>query len=52
MKKIVVIGGSAAGAKFSAKCKRLMPDSSIQLYTEEDIISYSSCVKLDGLHNI
>ena len=43
MKKIVVIGGSAAGAKFSAKCKRLMPDSSIQLYTEENIISYSSC---------
>ena len=42
--KIVVIGGGAAGPKITAKLLRTTKfESQIDLYTEEDIISYSAC---------
>ncbi len=43
MKKIVIIGGCAAGPKAAAKCKRINPDNEIELYTKENLISYSAC---------
>ena len=43
MKKIVIIGGSAAGPKTAAKAKRINPDNVIEMYTDENLISYSAC---------
>lgn len=43
MKKIVVIGGGAAGAKAASKAKRLNPLNHVELYTNEDKIAYSLC---------
>ncbi len=43
MKKIVIIGGCAAGPKTAAKAKRVNPEHQIELYTMENIISYSAC---------
>lgn len=40
---IVVIGGVAAGAKAAAKIKRLLPDSSVKIFTDDTHVSYSSC---------
>ena len=41
--KIVILGGVAAGAKAAAKSRRLLPDAEINLYTDDNYISYSSC---------
>ena len=41
--KIVIIGGVAAGAKAAAKIKRLLPDSKVEIYTDDTHVSYSSC---------
>ena len=41
--KIVIIGGVAAGAKAAAKSKRLLPDAEIDIYTQEEYVSYSAC---------
>lgn len=42
--RIVIIGGVAAGPKIAAKLIRTTKfDSQIDLYTEEDMISYSAC---------
>ena len=41
--KVVIIGGGAAGPKTAAKLRRLRSDFEINLYTQEDIISYSAC---------
>ena len=42
--KIVIIGGGAAGPKITAKLLRTKDfDCSIDLYTQENIISYSAC---------
>ncbi len=41
--KIVIIGGVAAGAKAAAKSKRLVPDSKIDIYTQDSHVSYSAC---------
>ena len=43
MKKIIVIGGGAAGAKAASKAKRLNPNNHVELYTREDVIAYSLC---------
>jgi len=43
MKKIIVIGGGAAGAKAASKAKRLNPKNHVELYTRESIIAYSLC---------
>lgn len=41
--KVIIIGGVAAGAKAAAKIRRLAPDAEINLYTDDDYVSYSSC---------
>ncbi len=43
VKKVIIIGGGAAGPKTAAKLRREDPDSIIQIYTEEKNISYSAC---------
>ncbi len=43
MKKIVIIGGCAAGPKTAAKAKRVNPENKVELYTMENVISYSAC---------
>ena len=43
MKKIVIIGGVAAGPKIAAKLSRMDEQFEIHLYTDEDMISYSAC---------
>lgn len=43
MKKIVIIGGVAAGPKIAAKLVRTEGEFDIHLYTDEDMISYSAC---------
>ncbi len=43
MKKIVIVGGCAAGPKAAAKAKRENPDNIIELYTMENMVSYSAC---------
>ena len=42
-KKTVIIGGGAAGPKVAAKLRRLDKDMIIDLYTDENVISYSAC---------
>lgn len=41
--KIVIIGGVAAGAKAAAKSKRMLPESEIKIFTQDEYVSYSSC---------
>lgn len=41
--KIIILGGVAAGAKAAAKSRRLLPEASIDLYTDDTHISYSAC---------
>ncbi len=43
MKKIIVIGGGAAGAKAASKAKRQNPKNHVELYTRECDIAYSLC---------
>lgn len=43
MKKIVIIGGCAAGPKAASKCKRINPENIVELYTQENMVSYSAC---------
>ena len=43
MKKVVIIGGGAAGPKAAAKLSRLNKNIEINLYTQEEIVSYSAC---------
>ena len=41
--KIVIIGAVAAGSKCAAKVKRDNPNFDVEIYTEEDKVSYSAC---------
>lgn len=43
VKQIVIIGGGAAGPKTAAKLRRQNPEYVIDLYTQEDMVSYSAC---------
>lgn len=43
MKKIVIIGGVAAGTTAAARLKRLRPDFEITLLEKSDVISYGTC---------
>ncbi len=43
MKKIVIIGGVAAGTTAAARLKRLKPDFDITLLEKSDVISYGTC---------
>jgi NADPH-dependent 2,4-dienoyl-CoA reductase/sulfur reductase-like enzyme/rhodanese-related sulfurtransferase len=42
-KRLLVIGGVAAGPKAAAKARRCDPEMEITLYQEEDDISYAGC---------
>lgn len=42
-KKIIIIGAVAAGSKCAFKLKRERPDWEITIFTEENMVSYSSC---------
>jgi NADPH-dependent 2,4-dienoyl-CoA reductase/sulfur reductase-like enzyme/rhodanese-related sulfurtransferase len=42
-RKLVVIGGVAAGPKAAAKARRCDPEMEIVIYQEEDEISYAGC---------
>lgn len=43
MKKIIIIGGGAAGAKAASKAKRLDPKNYVELYTNDTHIATSLC---------
>ena len=42
-KKIVIIGGVAAGPKTACRAKRLMPDAEITIIDQDSLISYGGC---------
>ncbi len=42
-KKIVVIGGVAAGPKAAARARRIDPDADITIIEREEILSYAGC---------
>lgn len=42
-KKIVVIGGVAAGPKAACRAKRLMPQAEVTLIDQDSLISYGGC---------
>lgn len=42
-RKIVIIGGVAAGPKAAARARRLMPDAEITIIEQGELISYGSC---------
>ncbi|MBI5558217.1 MAG: FAD-dependent oxidoreductase [Deltaproteobacteria bacterium] len=42
-KKIVIIGGVAAGPKAACHAKRLMPDAEITIVDQDSLISYGGC---------
>ncbi len=43
MKKVVIIGGMAAGCKAAARLKRLEPETNVIIIEKRDFISYGSC---------
>jgi len=42
-KRLLVIGGVAAGPKAAAKAKRCAPEMEVSIYQEEGEISYAGC---------
>lgn len=42
-KKIVIIGGVAAGPKAACHCKRLIPDAEVTILDQDNLISYGGC---------
>jgi NADPH-dependent 2,4-dienoyl-CoA reductase/sulfur reductase-like enzyme/rhodanese-related sulfurtransferase len=44
-KRMVVIGGVAAGTKAAARARRLAPDLDIEIFSDEPYISYAGCAE-------
>ncbi len=42
-KKIVIVGGVAAGPKAACRVKRLCPDADVTLIDQDNLISYGGC---------
>jgi NADPH-dependent 2,4-dienoyl-CoA reductase/sulfur reductase-like enzyme len=42
-KRILVIGGVAAGTSAASRARRIDPDSDIKIIQEENVVSYSAC---------
>ncbi|MDZ7642212.1 MAG: FAD-dependent oxidoreductase [Desulfurivibrio sp.] len=42
-KKIVIIGGVAAGPKTASRVKRLLPDAEVTIIDQDNLISYGGC---------
>jgi len=42
-KKILIVGGVAAGPKAAARCRRLDPEAEITVVERQDLVSYSGC---------
>ena len=42
-KKIVIIGGVAAGPKTACRLKRLLPDAEVRIIDQDNLISYGGC---------
>jgi len=42
-KKIIIVGGVAAGPKAACRVKRLLPDASVTLIDQDNLISYGGC---------
>ena len=42
-KRILVIGGVAAGTSAASKARRIDPDSEIKIIQEENVVSYGAC---------
>ena len=42
-KKILVIGGVAAGSNAASKAKRIDPDADVKIIQDESVVSYGAC---------
>ena len=42
-RKIVVIGGVAAGSSAASKAKRIVPDADVKIIQDESVVSYGAC---------
>ena len=42
-KKILIIGGVAAGTSAASKARRIDPDADIKIIQEEPVVSYGAC---------
>ncbi len=42
-RRLVVIGGVAGGATFASKARRCCPDAEIEVYDQDEFISYAGC---------
>jgi NADPH-dependent 2,4-dienoyl-CoA reductase/sulfur reductase-like enzyme len=42
-KRILVIGGVAAGSSAASKARRIDPDSDIKIIQKENVVSYGAC---------
>ncbi|MGB6673538.1 MAG: hypothetical protein WBE34_13990 [Candidatus Nitrosopolaris sp.] len=42
-KRIVVIGGVAAGTSAASKARRIDPEADVKIIQEESVVSYGAC---------
>jgi NADPH-dependent 2,4-dienoyl-CoA reductase/sulfur reductase-like enzyme len=42
-KRIVIIGGVAAGTSAASKAKRIDPNADVKIIQEESVVSYAAC---------